>query len=480
MIKTFLQKIDESLLDEASLKGNEGIPGEGEGDGKKYLSDVERRAESRNRELRTRHGQDIPRFMELVSKVQEIQEGHEKELEKLAEEAIRTRYGSILDGVELNIKFPKKGEVRDMMKDVQDKPKPIELPELKELQDQGIISEIQKRKISNNITQGEAKNTKTCLNMEDVVDGFKKILGEENGEEYKELLNKITSIAGFFDWTIPMEVQQEMWERDKSKFSGSVKVEWDTPNKEDEESSEDIAKKILDQLSEDDELPKEETKELFDQTSPIINALGSDFAMLLHETVKGIYQLISANAIPEDVDTAETIIMNTDSLADEIEDLRYGPEIAADLREFVNKFKESDEVENLREHVFGKMMLMEAKDFLDLIYKILNQDEGAKKPIQNIIDEVKKEIADYDLTSAGIEPEEDSEEIAGIKAAANQPPSGEIDYEELSQREIQAMIDKALDAGDYNKVRKISTYLKESNQQKVFERMHSEIGYPSN
>ncbi len=480
MIKTFFSKIDESL-DEASLKGNVGIPGE-DGKGKKYLSDVEKRAEERNRELQRRHGQDIPRFMGLVAKAHQIQAGHEKELEKLAVEAIKTRYGSILDGVELDIKFPKKGGIADMMKDVQSKPEDPDQQTLKHLEEEGIISQIQKRKIANNITQGEAKNTKTCLNMEDVVEGFHKIFGREKGEEYRDLLNKITSIAGFFDWAIPMEVQQEMWERDKSGFAGSVKVEWETPEKpSEEEEEEDLAQKILKSLEEDDDLPKEETEELFNQTSPTIHALGTDFAMLIHEAVKGIYQLISANAIPEDAETAETVIMNTDSLADEIEDLRYGPEIAADLRDFINKFKESDEIENLREHVFGKMMLMEPKAFLDLMYKILNQDPAAKKPMQDIIDEVKKEISDYELSMAGIEPDEDSEEIAAIKAGATkEEPAGEEDYSELSPREIQAMVDKALDAGDFDKVRKLTPYLKESKKQGVFERMHSQMGYPSN
>ena len=89
MIKSFLQKIEE-----ASLQGNPGIPGEGGKEGK-YLSDVEAKAEERNRDLQRRHGREIPQFMSLVSRARDIQRGHEKELEVLAEEAIRTMYGSI-------------------------------------------------------------------------------------------------------------------------------------------------------------------------------------------------------------------------------------------------------------------------------------------------------------------------------------------------------------------------------------------------
>ena len=172
----------------------------------------------RNAELVRRHGGDIPRFMSFVSQARQIQSGKEKELEKLAEKAIRSMYGSILDEVELKIRFPKPGAIKDMMEKVQ--PEPMEMPQLKQLEDAGIISEIHKRKIANNITQGEAKNTKLMLNLPEVVDGLEEIMGRENGRKYVDLLNKITEIAGFFDWNIPMEVQKEMWARDKSGFSG--------------------------------------------------------------------------------------------------------------------------------------------------------------------------------------------------------------------------------------------------------------------
>ena len=460
------------LVDEASLKDNPGIPGEGgkEGD---YLSKVEGRAKEKLDALQRRHGADIPRFMSFVSRVKQIQAGKEKDLEKLAENAIRAYYGSILEEVTLNIKFPKEDQIKKSMEKVQSEPP--EMPQLKELKDANIISEIQKRKIANNITQGEAKNTKLILNLPEVRDGLTRILGQEQGSEYKDLLNKITEIAGFFDWQIPMEVQLEMWTRDKSGFSGSVTVEWNT---DEEENPEELAQRILSELEDGIEVP-EETEELFAQTGPTINALGTDFAMLLHESVKGIYELIAAVGIPDDEETAETVIMNTDSLADEIEDLRYGPEIAADLRDFISTFPEYDTIPNLREHVFGKMMAMDAKDFLDLMYMILNEDSKAKPVVQEFIDEVAEEIGKYELGQAGIDNDDDYEPSKETPGRAQAEPE-EIDYSELSKREIEKLIDKALDAKDFDTVRDLAKYLKESKQQEVFEKLHRESGYPSN
>ena len=466
-LKSFTQ-----LVDEASLKDNPGIPGEGgkEGD---YLSKVEGRAKEKLDSLQRRHGADIPRFMSFVSRAKQIQAGKEKDLEKLAEDAIRAYYGSILEEVTLNIKFPKEDQIKKSMEKVQ--AEPPEMPQLKELKDANIISEIQKRKIANNITQGEAKNTKLILNLPEVRDGLTRILGQEQGTEYKDILNKITEIAGFFDWQIPMEVQLEMWTTDKSGFSGSVTVEWNT---DEEENSEELAQRILSELENGTEVP-EEAEELFAQTGPTINALGTDFAMLLHESVKGIYELIAAVGIPDDEETAETVIMNTDSLADEIEDLRYGPEIAADLRDFISSFPEYDTITNLREHVFGKMMTMDSKDFLDLMYMILNEDDKAKPVVQEFIDEIAEEIGKYELGQAGIDNDDDYEPSEETPSRAPSEPE-EIDYSELSKREIEKLIDKALDAKDFDTVRDLAKYLKESKQQDIFEKLHKDYGYPSN
>lgn len=466
MIKSFQDR-----LNEASLRGNPGIPGEGEGDErKKYLPDVERRAEERNAQLQRTHGRDIPQFMSLVSKARSLQKGKEAELEALAERAIRTMYGDILNDVELRIKFPKPDQIKKMMENTPSKPP--EMPQLKVLQDAGIISEIHKRKIANNITQGEAKNTKKMLNLPEVRDGLYQILGREAGMEYLVALNKITEIAGFFDWMIPMEVQLEMWERDKSGFSGSFSVEWETP--EENKDSEDLAQQILDELMDDSELPEEEAEELFDSVKPAINALGTDFSMLLHETVKGIYELIASCGIPQEEESAQIVIDNTDTLADEIEDLRYGPEIAGDLRDFINKFPESREITNLREHVFGKMMLMPADDFLKLMLMILSEDPKAKDEVQEIIDEIAQELKDYDMAMSGI----DSDDYKEYPISPEEPeePEGEPDYANMSKKEINDLIDAAIDIRDFDKVEQLAKYMKESKQRDLYERVNKMEG----
>jgi hypothetical protein len=461
-----IKKFEEYAIDEASLQGNPGIPGEGDTPGN-YLRDVEARAQQINADFQRRFGREIPMFMQHVSRARQIQRGHEDALERLAVDVIMEHYGDILDGVKLKIKLQRDDEIQKMMKDVPGEPPEDQM--LKALEDEDIISEVHRRKIANNIAQGMAKNTKLILNLEDCADGLKTILGNEIGEEYILLLNKISEIAAFFDWAIPLDVQKEMWTRDKSGFSGSVKVEWDTP--ENPEDTEKLAQKIIDELMNTDEPDAEDMEDLMDAIGPTINAIGTEFVMLLHETVKGIYELISAAAIPtDDTERAETIIANTDSLADELEDLRFGPEMASDLRDFINGFKEANKIKNLQEYVFGEMMRMPARDFLELFSGILSGTAEAREQVQDIIDGIAETLNDYEMQKAGLKDDSDYEDDDYPNPEEEEPEAPvnhtEDDYEEMSQRELQDLVDKYLDAGDYTnpELTKITKYIKESKQ----------------
>jgi hypothetical protein len=42
--------------------------------------------------------------------------------------------------------------------------------------------------------------------------------------------------------------------------------------------------------------------------------------------------------------------------------------------------------------------------------------------------------------------------------------TGEVDYSELTQRELQELIDDALDAGDFTKVKMLAQYMKEGKE----------------
>src|ERR1035437_1525790 len=100
------------FLEEATIKGNTGIPGEKDkSDTKKYLSDVETKGAGEIRPFRTGDNPS-PLIHELchpqtglLPKAIRLSRGHEEELEEFAEKMIRDVYPGILANVDLDIKI---------------------------------------------------------------------------------------------------------------------------------------------------------------------------------------------------------------------------------------------------------------------------------------------------------------------------------------------------------------------------------------
>jgi hypothetical protein len=290
------------------------------------------------------------------------------------------------------------------------------------------------------------------------------------------------------DWIIPIEVKADMMERAPQGMAGAVSVDWKPKQKEEEEkeeeSDDDFAKRILDDLAKGDE-PDEEDKEEFGEevqgATPRIRARGIDFPMLIHETVKGIYQLIASIQFPaedaskEEIEMAQTVKLNISSFEDEAEDFRTGPEIAADFRDFINQNPEATHP-NMRAFIFGKMMdsnYISDADFLKLFRGILNKTPDARRKIDEMIDEVNKELNQYELgqvidveepTYNFDNEEEDDTMIPGKSEQEAPQQQSSVDYSELSQRELTELIDDALDKKDFKRVEMLAQYMKEGKE----------------
>ena len=163
--------------------------------------------------------------------------------------------------------------------------------------------------------------------------------------------------------------------------------------KEEDETEEEY-KEWTGEESEEDmfDMPLEEVEK-----TPVVKAVGVDFPMLLHETVKGVYELLSTPGLPEEESVAQTVLINT-GLSDEPEDWKYGPRIAKDLMNFVNQNERIDEIPNLREEFFRTLLdreSMSTENFLNLIKGILTKSDEARAKVDSMIDELINEL-DYD------------------------------------------------------------------------------------
>ena len=187
--------------------------------------------------------------------------------------------------------------------------------------------------------------------------------------------------------------------------------------------------------------------------------------MLIHESVKGVYELIASISLPsegsskKEIEDAEIIQNNVSSFEDEAEDFKTGPKIAGDLRDFINKNPKASYHINMREFIFGKMMdesYMSVDDFLKLFRGILNKTQYARNKIDSMIEEVISELKNYELGNSSYSTND--YEIDDLKP--NSKISNKEDYSKLSRKEILDLIDNYLDAGDTEKVKELSKFIK--------------------
>ena len=485
-MKSFL----DFLKEEATFRGNKGIPGEGpEGRNEpSFLSGVEGEAQ------RKIGGQSpmqiVPNLIRLMDSNKSLIRGKQDEIEKFAEKIIRDVYSGFMDNVDLDIKLVRDGnEVKDFMDEENEKKQERnknckkcekESDNLKKSDDAQLKMEVDKRKLANAITQGEAKNTKEIIRMPECLEGLKKILGDRNGEQMHRQMIEVTELAEKMDWIVPINISAEMMERTPQGLAGACSVDWQEDEDEKEDEKEDAAKNILDELQNKEEggdlnEMSEELEELFSSGKPVIRARGVDFVMLIHEAVKGIYELIASRGIPEDQELASNIFLNTETFEDEAEDFRYGPAIAGALRNFIVSNRKVDKFPNVREYVYGKMIELPAEEFLKLMKGILMMTPEARKEVDLLIDEVidelesyERELNDYEMGQRFDvnEPEEDSQtpELSGddeddITSLMRKTAERESDYSNMSPREINDLIDQALDEGDFARVKMLSGYL---------------------
>lgn len=434
------------FMNEADIRKNPAVSPE-------YLSSLDKRGEANAQELERKHGMGMGKLMTAVREVQSIQRGHEKEIEDLTYKVVMEKYGEILGETQLDIKIPRDPrEMQSMMSNS----KSQDQSNYKEIEDDATKAAINKRKILNMIAQGEAINSRLLLMSDSNFDGLREIFGEEKARRMVDLLVTITDICSARDWRIPEEVGAAMIENGGA-ISGASKIEWD--NSGDSDDSE-----------------EGDNEEQSDSATIIIR--GIDQATLFHEAVKGIYGLINQGGLAHlDDATIQKVFMNTDTPRDEVQDLKRAKLTAADLRDFINTFPESESIPNFREYVWGKMVdaqVLSDQAFLGLMKHIFDASPLYRNPSQNehSYTEAEKEAAKDSMTRARI--------IVGklinlIKSELEEWESGEEDddYREftatlpdrdesqLSQAEINKRIDAALDAMDFEEVRRLSQYLNE-------------------
>ncbi len=292
--------------------------------------------------------------------------------------------------------------------------------------------EVDKRRVINALMQGASKKGHYIFHM--VADELDSIDPRLMG-----LYGKLMSLADFQYWIIPDSTM--------SGLAGGVeKIEWRKAEAPEDEDEEEEMEKV--NIEEDDEIP-------------VVVAKAWIFPLLVHELIKGTLELSAINWADGHLDFEEQaeVVKKADTVEGELWGMRLGPGMWEKFLDCVG----SDNYD-MKQWLFQELTKLPAKQFHEFMKEILSGSQKCKEVIQTLKDIHEDEPSEglddilgdtgYDdmddiLDNLGDEPKEEP--------IVSEPK--EVDYSEMSPREIQDLIDDALDNGDFETVEKLHKYI---------------------
>ena len=136
---------------------------------------------------------------------------------------------------------------------------------------------------------------------------------------------------------------------------------------------------------------------------PTVKARGLFFPILVHELIKGTMEVLGTQGLPDDPKQAEMVMGSTDTLANEIWDLRLGPVL---WEKFLTAYPErlfEEDKKFIQSYLFARFSALSADEFFKLAKMILRGDAKAT----SILDRMVTEIVNH-LNEVHDEDDEDS------------------------------------------------------------------------
>jgi hypothetical protein len=134
-----------------------------------------------------------------------------------------------------------------------------------------------------------------------------------------------------------------------------------------------------------------------------IRARAANFPMLVHELIKGLYELISLQGFKGDKASNQAVVDKVDLLKNEPSDIRYGKFIYDALnRVFINSEYNDPRI---REFFFTEVYQLEDDEFIEFIENAINEELTSlqQKWVNNTLRDIASDLKadDYDATGLG-------------------------------------------------------------------------------
>lgn len=290
--------------------------------------------------------QDIMGAVQILHEIISIEKSNRKKLEQLAVRMVKEEFG-IKNELQFDAKLVDPGQVQlPSQENPSEEEMEFETPE----QEEEVSAQIQKRRLLNSLMQGAAKKGHYMFHMvEDELESVNPTLAN--------LYGKLMSIGDFTYWIMPDEAMTMMAGGDEMK-AGSEEVDLET-------------------------------------NPPTVRARAQIFPVLLHELIKGVLEILSVDALPEDEKIQQFVLNKADFVTAEFWDLRLGPGLW-------DKFRDAIDVNDhdMKYYLYNEVSKIPAKDFNKFMKDLFEGKESAKKRLVDMANTIRKKVKDKEYKEA--------------------------------------------------------------------------------
>ena len=148
---------------------------------------------------------------------------------------------------------------------------------------------------------------------------------------------------------------------------------------------------------------------------PTVIGRAVTFPLLVHELVKGVYEVFGTHGLPDDPKQQEMILNAEDTLPAEIWDSRLGPIFWEKFTSTYPMELFEEDTKHIQHYLFMRFSALSAEEFMRVAKLILRDDPRGNKFIQDMVNDIVRELKDQDFKDAmGYKDDYDDDDLSGI------------------------------------------------------------------
>ena len=147
---------------------------------------------------------------------------------------------------------------------------------------------------------------------------------------------------------------------------------------------------------------------------PTVNGRAVTFPLLVHELVKGVYEVFGTHGLPDDPRQQEMILKAEDTLPAEIWDSRLGPIFWEKFLATYPMELFDDDMKQIQHYLFMRFSSLSADEFMRVAKLILKGDPKGNKFIQDMVNDIVRELKDQEYKDAMGYEDEGDDGLSGI------------------------------------------------------------------